>query len=63
MGAFNSAHIFGTLVPVEEPSTAFKISDVADLWIFTYSTATILCYLGVIEGGAQNEDETKEGIP
>ena len=22
MGAFNSAHIFGTLVPVEEPSTA-----------------------------------------
>ena len=24
MGAFNSAHIFGTLVPVEEPSTASK---------------------------------------
>jgi hypothetical protein len=26
VGAFNSAHIFGTLVPVEEPSTA-SISD------------------------------------
>jgi hypothetical protein len=24
VGAFNSAHIFGTLVPVEEPSTASK---------------------------------------
>ena len=28
-------------------------SDVADAWIFTYSTATVLSHLGVIEGGAQ----------
>jgi hypothetical protein len=45
VGALTSAHIFGTLVPVEEPSTASK----ADMeWVYLDSATT--CGLALSAG-------------
>ena len=38
-------------------------SDVADAWIFTYRTATILSHLSVIEGGAPKRRRDKRRYP